>query len=152
MYHAHNHLLDYYHYLQKKHIPGTEIYLNLIQKRLDLLKEHEIRLIEVDVRDYKFINYLLNNTPCDTLIHLAAVAHANKSNKDPYSTFDHSIRTLENTLDIARTDLNDLNRPCTNDSPHRTRSPGERAARRCSCRHPTRLPPLPRRTPRPKAQ
>ncbi len=100
---------NYYHYLQQKHIPGTEIYLNLIQKRLDLLKEHGIQLIEVDVRDYKFINYLLNNTPCDTLIHLAAVAHANKSNKDPYGTFDHSIRTLENTLDVARTDMNDIN-------------------------------------------
>jgi len=25
-----------------------------------------------------------------------------KSNKDPYSTFDHSLRTLENALDNAR--------------------------------------------------
>ena len=25
-----------------------------------------------------------------------------KSNKDPHSTFDHSYRTLENTLDFAR--------------------------------------------------
>ena len=33
---------------------------------------------------------------------MAAVAHANKANKDPYNTFDHSLRTLENTLDTIR--------------------------------------------------
>ena len=33
---------------------------------------------------------------------MAAVAHAQKANKDPYSTFDHSTRTLENTLDICK--------------------------------------------------
>ena len=33
---------------------------------------------------------------------MAAVSHANKSNKDPHSTFDHSLRTLENTLDFAK--------------------------------------------------
>lgn len=52
---------------------------------------------------------MLCEIPCDTLIHLAAVAHADKSNKDPYSTIDHSIRTLENTLDVARTNHNDIN-------------------------------------------
>src|SRR5262249_31785189 len=29
-------------------------------------------------------------------------AHAGRSNKDPFSTFDHSLRTLENALDVAR--------------------------------------------------
>lgn len=100
---------NYYHYLEQKHIPHMAFYLKLIQQRLYLLKEHEVRLIEVDARDYKFIGYLLCEIPCDTLIHLAAVAHADKSNKDPYSTFDHSIRTLENTLDVARTNHNDIN-------------------------------------------
>ena len=38
----------------------------------------------------------------DIIIHLAAVSHANKSNKDPHSTFDHSFRTLENTLTYAK--------------------------------------------------
>ena len=38
----------------------------------------------------------------DYIFHLAAVAHANVSNKDPFSTFDHSMRTLENLLDISR--------------------------------------------------
>ena len=30
------------------------------------------------------------------------MSHANKSNKDPHTTFDNSLRTLENTLDFAR--------------------------------------------------
>ena len=30
------------------------------------------------------------------------MAHANRSNKDPFSTFDHSMRTLENALDWSR--------------------------------------------------
>lgn len=36
------------------------------------------------------------------IVHLAAVAHANQANKSPYSTFDHSLRTLENALDCVR--------------------------------------------------
>ncbi len=36
------------------------------------------------------------------IVHLAAIAHAGKSNKDPMSTFGHSLRTLENALDYAR--------------------------------------------------
>ena len=36
------------------------------------------------------------------VIHLAAVSHSNRSNKDPYSTFDHSLRTLENALDCSK--------------------------------------------------
>jgi nucleoside-diphosphate-sugar epimerase len=38
----------------------------------------------------------------DVVVHLAAISHAGKSNKDPLSTFDHSLRTLENALDYAR--------------------------------------------------
>ena len=39
------------------------------------------------------------------IIHLAAVSHANRSNKDPHSTFDHSLRTLENSLDNAKNNI-----------------------------------------------
>jgi nucleoside-diphosphate-sugar epimerase len=34
------------------------------------------------------------------------VSHANRSNKDPHSTFDHSLRTLENALDNAKNVIN----------------------------------------------
>jgi len=45
---------------------------------------------------------LLGKEKPDVTIQLAAVSHADKSNKDPHTTFDHTLRTLENTLDIAK--------------------------------------------------
>ena len=44
----------------------------------------------------------MNKIKPQVIMHLAAVSHANRSNKDPYSTFDHSLRTLENALDNAK--------------------------------------------------
>ncbi len=83
-------------------IPNAELYLQIIQQRLDLLRKEEIPLIEADSRDYHRLCEIIREIRPDTLIHLAAVSHAGKSNKDPHSTFDHSLRTLENALDIAR--------------------------------------------------
>lgn len=99
---------NYYHYMNNRHMPNADLYLGFIQDRLDLIREHEIPMLEVDARDYHRVCDVINDTPGDTLIHLAAVAHANKSNRDPYSTFDHSLRTLENTLDVSRSPNNDI--------------------------------------------
>lgn len=82
--------------------PNAKTYLSFINERLDLIKDKNIPLIEVDARDYHKLSETFSKINPDILIHLAAVAHAGKSNKDPYSTFDHSLRTLENSLDIAR--------------------------------------------------
>ena len=41
----------------------------------------------------------------DVVVHLAAVSHANKSNKTPHDTFDHSLRTLQNTLDFSKNNI-----------------------------------------------
>ena len=78
------------------------MYLDFIKERLDLIRGKNIPLLEVDARDYHKLSETFSKINPDILIHLAAVAHAGKSNKDPYSTFDHSLRTLENSLDIAR--------------------------------------------------
>lgn len=83
-------------------IPNRELYLKLIRDRLDLLNEAEIPMHIVDIRDYQMIGRLIGTLNPDAVVHLAAVAHANVANKDPYSTFDHSLRTLENTLDSVR--------------------------------------------------
>ena len=45
------------------------------------------------------------------IVHGAAVSHAGQSNKDPYSTFDHSLRTLENALDWSRSPRRALRLP-----------------------------------------
>ena len=56
----------------------------------------------VDARDYFLLTKHLQHFQADVTIFLAAVAHAGKANKDPYNTFDHSLRTLENCLDALR--------------------------------------------------
>jgi nucleoside-diphosphate-sugar epimerase len=83
-------------------IPNRELYLKLIRDRLDLLNEAGIPMHVVDIRDYPMVGRLIGTIKPDAVVHLAAVAHANVANKDPYSTFDHSLRTLENTLDSVR--------------------------------------------------
>lgn len=83
-------------------IPNGTLSLKILEERLKLLKERNIPLTEADSRDYNNLSKIISDIKPDALIHLAAVAHANTSNKDPYSTFDHSLRTLENSLDISR--------------------------------------------------
>ena len=53
----------------------------------------------LDARDYHQLSKIISAIVPDVIIQLAAVSHANRSNKDPHSTFDHSFRTLENALD-----------------------------------------------------
>jgi nucleoside-diphosphate-sugar epimerase len=72
----------------------------LIAERLHLLSG--VPLAVADARDYHVVSKLVGGFRPDCLIHLAAVAHLDRANKDPHSTFDHSLRTLENSLDIAR--------------------------------------------------
>jgi nucleoside-diphosphate-sugar epimerase len=83
-------------------LQNRDLYLRIINERLDLLRESGIIIYVQDARDYSAMNRLLAKMKPDVIIHLAAVAHAGKSNKDPYSTFDHSLRTLENVLDYSR--------------------------------------------------
>lgn len=81
---------------------NSERYIAFIEERLALLRTNKVGLHVLDARDYHSITKVLSTLQPDVVIHLAAVAHANRSNKDPYSTFDHSLRTLENVLDASR--------------------------------------------------
>lgn len=85
-----------------RHVDGSELYLRILEQRMQLLRDAKIPVYIQDVRDYHATNKVLKELKPQVIVHLAAVAHANVSNKDPYSTFDHSLRTLENTLDYAR--------------------------------------------------
>ena len=91
-----------YHSLQKDNLPNPHLSKSILDERISLLKKNDINLIVNDARDYHLISKTINNFSPDILIHLSAVSHANRSIKDPYSTFDHSLRTLENTLDATR--------------------------------------------------
>tara|TARA_X000000950_G_scaffold254940_1_gene319155 strand:- start:205 stop:1257 length:1053 start_codon:yes stop_codon:yes gene_type:complete len=83
-------------------LPHPELSNAMITERLKLLKNADINLKVQDARNYHALSNLLTAIDPQVIIHLSAVSHANRSNKDPYSTFDHSFLTLENTLDCAR--------------------------------------------------
>src|SRR5262245_1995620 len=82
--------------------PNKALYLHLINARMQLLNEHAVPLHVVDARDYHALSRTLSEIQPEIVVQLAAIAHANRSNKDPFSTFDHSLRTLENALDFSR--------------------------------------------------
>jgi len=84
---------------------NRDLYLRIINERLDLLREAGVPVLVQDARDYQVLGRMLGRLKPQVIIHLAAVSHAGRSNKDPYSTFDHSLRTLENALDCARTNV-----------------------------------------------
>lgn len=78
------------------------LYMQMLNERLDLLRAAQIPIHPVDARDYHVLTRVLDQIKPQVIVHLAAIAHAGTSNKDPHSTFDHSLRTLENALDCAR--------------------------------------------------
>lgn len=82
--------------------PNRELHLMVLNQRIERLHEVGVPLHVQDARDYTKLSLLLGDIGPQVIVHLAAVAHAGKSNKDPMSTFDHSLRTLENALDCAR--------------------------------------------------
>ena len=81
---------------------NRSLYLRILNERQRLLQNAQIPLFLQDARNYHTLSQLISQIDPQVVIQLAAVSHANKSNKDPYSTFDHSFRTLENALDASR--------------------------------------------------
>ena len=83
-------------------LPFPELSHKVLMERLDILREFKIPLIIQDARNYHALSHEITKIGPEIVIHLAAVSHANRSNKDPHSTFDHSLRTLENALDSCK--------------------------------------------------
>ena len=86
-------------------LENPQLLLSILEERLRLILNSKINIKAVDVRDYQNISTVIENTQPDVLVHLAAISHSNRSNKDPFSTYDHSLRTLENSLDCYRKKL-----------------------------------------------
>ena len=83
-------------------LPYPILSRKILESRLDLLKDKNIPLYVSDARNYHETCKIINKIKPNIVVHLAAVSHASRSNKSPYNTFDHSLRTLENTLDASR--------------------------------------------------
>ena len=80
-------------------LPNPILSKKILDERLELLKNAKIKVNIQDAREYHGLSNKINEINPKVVIHLAAVSHANRSNKDPHSTFDHSLRTLEYALD-----------------------------------------------------
>ena len=83
-------------------ILNQKMYEAILNERLNLLKKNSIKIIFQDSKNFNEMQKVFNDVKPDIIIHLAAVSHANKSNKDPHYTYENSIRTLENSLEGAR--------------------------------------------------
>ena len=86
-------------------LPYPFLSKKIIDSRLDLLNKNKIPLFVQDARNYHSLSHVISKIKPEIIIHLAAVSHAVRSNKNPYNTFDHSLRTLENALDASRNNL-----------------------------------------------
>mgnify|MGYP001159730780 CR=1 FL=1 len=82
-------------------IKNRKLYWSILNQRMDLMHDNNIEINIEDARNYSAMSLLVGQHKPDVIVQLAAVSHANKSNKDPHTTFDHTLRTLENTLDIV---------------------------------------------------
>ena len=78
-----------------------ERYLRMLNQRMELLAETDVPFMFCDARDYHGLSGRFREIRPEVVVHLAAVAHIDRSKKDPFSTFDHSLRTLENALDAS---------------------------------------------------
>ncbi len=97
-----NNLYSFGKFSSSQNVLHRALYLKLINMRLELLSQANILLHLQDARDYHALSRMIAEVNPEIVIQLAAVSHADQSNKDPYSTFDHSLRTLENALDASR--------------------------------------------------
>jgi len=86
----------------KDNLPNPELLKTIIQDRLKIIKNNKFKFVIQDLRDYHATSRIFSEIQPDIVVHLAAVSHANRSNKDPHTTFDHSLRTLENALDNSK--------------------------------------------------
>jgi len=86
-------------------LPYPLLSKKIIESRLEFLKEKNIPLYEQDARDYKNLKSKILAIKPDIVVHLAAISHAERSNKNPFLTFDHSLKTLMNVLDIVKKDI-----------------------------------------------
>lgn len=86
-------------------LPYPFLSKKIIDSRLDLLNKNKIPLFVQDARNYHSLSHIISKIKPEIIIHLAAVSHAVRSNKNPYNTFDHSLRTLENALDASRNNI-----------------------------------------------
>ncbi|MBD1132719.1 NAD(P)-dependent oxidoreductase [Pelagibacterales bacterium SAG-MED45] len=87
---------------EHKDISKIKIYKNFLNERLKLLKKNKINILKVDAKNLDKLKKIFLEIKPHIVIHLAAVSHADRSNKDPNRTFENSVLTLQNSLESSR--------------------------------------------------
>ena len=77
-------------------------YVPFVEERLALLEHAGIPLIRTDAKDYQSLSPTIAHYKPDVIVHLAAVAHITVANDQPHMTYENSLQTLWNSLDVAR--------------------------------------------------
>lgn len=80
----------------------TERYRGFLQDRLDYLDGMGVPVLRMSLRDFDVYAQAVEAIKPDIIFHLAAVAHIDRAKDDPEGTFNNSLVTLKNTLEIAR--------------------------------------------------
>ena len=88
--------------LPDEQVSNKFLYDSILNSRLKLLKSNNIKYIIKDAKNFEKIKKTYQDIDPDIIIHLAAVSHANKSNKDPHTTFENSFASLESSLEFAK--------------------------------------------------
>ena len=79
----------------------NDYHKRFLEDRLSILSAIGVDMIRMDARDYSMLSNTVLALDPDCIVQLAAVSHMDRADKTPFNTFDHSLRTLENALDIA---------------------------------------------------
>ena len=87
---------------EKNYVPFPDLSKKILKERIELLSFKNILIHRVDASNHGQMKIILDKLKPHTIIHLAAVSHANKSNKNPKRTFDNSLVSLFNSLDYAK--------------------------------------------------
>jgi len=78
------------------------LYNSFLRERLRLIKNYKILLNKCDALNKNKLQKIVKKFNPDVLIHLAAVSHDGKSNKNPELAFKNSFNTLFNSLESIK--------------------------------------------------
>ena len=76
--------------------------LSTLHRRLDLLRHAGVTLLTVDARDPKRLEAALPGVRESVIVHLAGIAHADRSDRAPFEAFDNCLGSLAASLEIVR--------------------------------------------------
>ncbi len=80
----------------------TNLNQHFLYSRLQLLKEHDVKLINGDARISDDLRRALEESKPDKIVHLAAIASAVEAKKNPALMFDLQLLSLRNLLELIR--------------------------------------------------